>query len=185
MSFLLGKHGRFASRKPQTNTSEGLNLVTVFITGLKQRRLSDWPNTKNICPQFPLTRFIFSIRTSRCEMTESHDFGVMCNSQLSTMLLAFNFSRETVLSISEQHRDGIFPAPFTELLFDIYVLNCRSLAIYSRQRELGAELVRHYLRTLYSVHQDREIIVRSSPEPLIAEVAALLHNLENGAPYII
>jgi hypothetical protein len=60
----------------------------------------------------------------------------------------------------------------------------------SRARQYEEDLVRSHLRILYSVHQDRQVIVTgSSPEPLIAEASAEImhHDVKNNGkqePYI-
>src|SRR5271170_4983405 len=57
----------------------------------------------------------------------------------------------------------------------------------SKTREYEEEMVRSYLRILYSVHVNRETMVTgSSPEPLIAEAAAVImhHTFDDGKPYM-
>ena len=79
------------------------------------------------------------------------------------------------------------------------VLDASSIAVFSARflldlspsasqaRKLDEEQVRSHLRMLYSVQRNRRVaITGSSPEPLIAEAAAITmyYRIENGAPYM-
>jgi hypothetical protein len=122
---------------------EGSNHVTVwecftrFIT-LLERRCSNWPDTKTICPLFISIDEVHVLYSDRKRDANSkynlyarfksvlnegvsYGFGVMCMSTVGDVA-SIAPSQEVTPSLREKHRDRISPAPFTELPFDVYLI---------------------------------------------------------------